>query len=204
MMIAPESTTVPSRSKRTVGNRIGSIVAMASVSDFRFLVVPHTHWDREWYLPFEVFRLRLGAVVDGVLDTLERDASFTSFTLAGQALGLEDFLQGRAEKEGRLRARLADGRLEAGPSYVLPDEILVGGESLVRNLLLGRRVCRRLGVEPSGSGYMPDSFGHPAQLPQILAGFGIGTFLFSRGMGDEVDDVGVVFRWRAGQAEVGA
>jgi alpha-mannosidase len=85
---------------------------------------------------------------------------------------------------------------------MLPDEILVGGEPLVRNLLLGRRVCRRFGVEPSGAGYLPDSFGHPAQLPQILAGFGIRTFLFSRGMGDEIEDVGVVFRWRAGPAEV--
>ncbi len=175
---------------------------MPEVSDFRYLVVPHTHWDREWYLPFEFFRLRLGSVVDGVLDTLEGDPDFTSFTLDGQAIVLEDYLGVRPENEGRLRALLETGRLEIGPSYVLPDEILVGGESLVRNLLLGRRVCRRFGVEPSGAGYLPDSFGHPAQLPQILAGFGIRTFLFSRGLGDEIDDVGVVFRWRAGPAEV--
>ncbi len=175
---------------------------MTEPSDFRYLVVPHTHWDREWYLPFEQFRLRLGSVVDGVLETLERDASFTSFTLDGQAIVLEDYVEVRPENEGRLRALLKAGRLEVGPSYVLPDEILVGGESLVRNLLLGRRVCRRFGVEPSGAGYLPDSFGHPAQLPQILAGFGIRTFLFSRGLGDELDDVGVVFRWRAGPAEV--
>jgi alpha-mannosidase len=175
---------------------------VAEVSDFRFLVVPHTHWDREWYLPFEQFRLRLGAVVDGVLDTLEHDDSFTSFTLDGQAIVLEDYVESRPENEGRLRTLLTAGRLEVGPSYVLPDEILVGGESLVRNLLLGRRVCRRFGVEPSTAGYLPDSFGHPAQLPQILAGFGIRTFLFSRGLGDEIDDVGVVFRWRAGAAEV--
>src|SRR6266566_8900184 len=175
---------------------------MAEVSDFRYLVVPHTHWDREWYLPFEQFRLRLGMVVDGVLDTVERDSSFASFTLDGQAIVLEDYLEVRPENEARLRGLLNAGRLEVGPSYVLPDEILVGGESLVRNLLLGRRVCRRFGVEPSGAGYMPDSFGHPAQLPQLLAGFGIETFLFSRGLGDELDDVGVVFRWRAGPAEV--
>src|SRR6201986_4678354 len=205
-MIAPESTTVPSRSKRTTGNRMRPIVstpsvgspAVPEVSDFRYLVVPHTHWDREWYLPFEQFRLLLGARVDGVLNTLEGDDSFTSFTLDGQAIVLEDYLDVRPENEGRLRALLAAGRLEVGPSYVLPDEILVGGESLVRNLLLGRRVCRRFGVEPSAAGYLPDSFGHPAQLPQILAGFGIRTFLFSRGLGDEIDDVGVVFRWRAG------
>ena len=172
------------------------------MSDFRYLVVPHTHWDREWYLPFEFFRLRLGSVVDGVLDTLERDPSFTSFTLDGQAIVLEDYVEVRPENAGRLQALLDAGRLEAGPSYVLPDELLVGGEPLVRNLLLGRRVCRRFGVEPSGAGYLPDSFGHPAQLPQILAGFGIRTFLFSRGMGDQIDDVGVVFRWHAGPAEV--
>src|SRR5436190_3147315 len=164
---------------------------LAEVSQFRYLVVPHTHWDREWYLPFEQFRLRLGAVVDGVVDTLERDPSFTSFTLDGQAIVLEDYVEVRPENEGRLQTLLDAGRLEVGPSYVLPDEILVGGESLVRNLLLGRRVCRRFGVEPSGAGHLPVSFGHPAQLPQILAGFGIGTFLFSRGMGDEIDDVGL-------------
>jgi alpha-mannosidase len=175
---------------------------VSEVSDFRYLVVPHTHWDREWYLPFEQFRLRLGAVVDGVLDTLERDPSFTSFTLDGQMIVLEDYVEVRPENQGRLQALLDSGRLEVGPSYVLPDEILVGGEPLVRNLLLGRSVCRRFGVEPSGAGYLPDSFGHPAQLPQILAGFGIRTFLFSRGMGDEIDDVGVIFRWRAGLAEV--
>src|SRR5262249_14347898 len=113
-----------------------------------------------------------------------------------------DYVEVRPENAGRLRALLDAGRLEVGPSYVLPDEILVGGESLVRNLLLGRRVCRRFGVEPSGAGYLPASFGHPAQPAPLLAGFGIRTLLFSRGMGDEIDDVGVVFRWRAGPAEV--
>jgi alpha-mannosidase len=175
---------------------------VAEASEFRFLVVPHTHWDREWYLPFEQFRLRLGAIVDGVLDTLERDPSFTTFTLDGQAIVLEDYVEVRPENEGRLRALLDAGRLEVGPSYVLPDEILVGAEPLVRNLLLGRHVCRRFGVEPSGAGYLPDSFGHPAQMPQILSGFGIRTCLFSRGMGDQLDDLGVLFRWRAGPAEV--
>ncbi len=175
---------------------------MPTVGDFRYLVVPHTHWDREWYLPFEQFRLLLGERVDGVLGALERDPAFRSFTLDGQAIVLEDYVDARPDEEPRLRKLLAAGRLEAGPWYVLPDEILVGGESLVRNLLLGRRVCRRFGVEPSTAGYEPDSFGHPAQLPQILAGFGLRTFLFSRGLGDELDDVGASFLWRSGGAEV--
>jgi 2-O-(6-phospho-alpha-D-mannosyl)-D-glycerate hydrolase len=175
-------------------------VTAASPTDpasYRYLVVPHTHWDREWYRPFEYFRLALARVVDGVLDVLERDPDFTSFTLDGQAIVLEDYLELRPENEARLRALLRSGRIEVGPSYILPDEFLVSGEALVRNLLLGRAVCRRFGVEPSPVGYLPDSFGHPAQLPQLLAGFGITSFIFSRGLGDEVEEVGVVFRWCA-------
>ncbi len=163
----------------------------------RFFVVPHTHWDREWYAPFEEFQLRLAAVVDEVIDVLESDPSFTCFTLDGQAIVLEDYLDIRPENEGRLRALIQAGRLEVGPSYMLPDELLVGAEPLVRNLLIGRDVCRRYGAEPADVGYMPDSFGHPLQIPQILAGFGIDSFVFSRGLGDEVDEVGVVFRWRS-------
>ena len=162
-----------------------------------FFIVPHTHWDREWYAPFEYFRLQLAGVVDEVIDVLERDPSFASFTLDGQAIVLEDYLEIRPENETRLRALLAAGRIEVGPSYVLPDEFLVGAESLVRNLLIGRAVCRRFGAEPSGVGYLPDSFGHPLQLPQVLAGFGLRSFIFSRGMGDQLDEIGVVFRWRA-------
>ncbi|MFL5822129.1 MAG: glycoside hydrolase family 38 C-terminal domain-containing protein [Solirubrobacteraceae bacterium] len=162
-----------------------------------FYVVPHTHWDREWYRPFEYFQLRLGAVVDGVLDVLERDPAFTTFTLDGQAIVLEDYVDARPEHEARLCALVGAGRIEIGPSYMLPDELLVGAEPLVRNLLMGRAVCRRFGGDPSPIGYLPDSFGHPAQLPQILAGFGIRTFVFSRGMGDELEDVGSIFRWRA-------
>lgn len=163
----------------------------------RFFVVPHTHWDREWYLPFEEFQLRLAAVVDEVLEVLEQDPDFGSFTLDGQAIILEDYLEVRPENEGRLRALLEAGRLEVGPSYMLPDEFLVAGESLVRNLLLGRIVCERHGARPSPVGYLPDSFGHPLQLPQILAGFGVESFIFTRGMGDQLDQLGVIFRWRA-------
>src|SRR5437899_2466799 len=155
------------------------------------LVQPHEHvFHAGAGLELVVQRLVVRAIdVDEPLD------------LEGRAIVAEDYVEVRPENAEGLQALLDAGRLEAGPSYVLPDEILVGGESLVRNLLLGRRVCRRFGVEPSGAGYLPDSFGHPAQLPQILAGFGVRTFLFSRGMGDEIDDVGVVFRWRAGSAE---
>ncbi|MFL5887919.1 MAG: alpha-mannosidase [Solirubrobacteraceae bacterium] len=163
---------------------------------WRLWVVPHTHWDREWYLPFEDFRIRLGEVVDEAIATLEARPEYR-FTLDGQTVLLEDYLEIRPEMAGRLRALLAEGRLETGPSYVLPDEFLVGAESLVRNLLHGRVVCERHGAPPAPVGYLPDSFGHPAQLPQILLGFGLDTFVFSRGLGDDRERVGGRFHWKA-------
>src|SRR5687768_17760180 len=163
---------------------------------WRLWVVPHTHWDREWYLPLEDFRIRLAQVVDELIETMEARPELR-FTLDGQAILLEDYLEIRPEMEERLRALLASGRVETGPSYVLPDEFLVGGESLVRNLLHGRAMCARYGATPPDVGYLPDSFGHPAQLPQVLRGFGLETFVFFRGLGDERERVGGRFRWRA-------
>ena len=109
------------------------------------LVVPHTHWDREWYLTFQQFRMRLVRTVDKVLDLLEADPRFTYFTLDGQTIVLEDYLEVRPENAERLRRLAREGRLLIGPWYLQPDEFLVGGESLVRNLLVGRRMAEAYG-----------------------------------------------------------
>jgi mannosylglycerate hydrolase len=167
------------------------------LAGFRFTIVPHTHWDREWYQPFEVFRLRLARMLDELIEILDTDPEFRTFVLDGQAVILEDYLDLRPERADDLRRLLADGRLVTGPSYVLPDEFLAGQEALVRNLLMGRAVCRRFGAEPMAVGYYPDTFGHVAQLPQILRGFGLDSFVFWRGLGDEGNDVGVAFDWQA-------
>jgi hypothetical protein len=165
------------------------------LADLAFTIVPHTHWDREWYLPFEVFRLRLLGTVDGILDTLDADPSFRCFTLDGQAAILDDYLELRPEREPQLRRLIATRRLAVGPGYVLPDEFLVGAETHVRNLLAGTRRVRDLGGEPMAIGYAPDAFGHIAAMPTILAGFALPGFVFWRGMGDEADELPPLFRW---------
>jgi mannosylglycerate hydrolase len=172
-------------------------VAGDPLAGYRFTVVPHTHWDREWYQPFEVFRLRLARMLDELITILDTDPGFTTFVLDGQAVILEDYVDLRPERAGDLRRLLAAGRLVTGPSYVLPDEFLAGQEALVRNLLVGRQVCRAFGAEPMPVGYYPDTFGHVAQLPQILRGFGLDAFVFWRGLGDEANEVGVAFDWQA-------
>ena len=168
---------------------------------WRLWAVPHTHWDREWYMPLEDFTIRLAEVVDRAIEALERRPDLR-FTLDGQAIVLEDYLEVRPEMEGRLRSLLRSGRIETGPCYVIPDEFLVGAESLVRNLHFGRLVCARFGARPMPVAYLPDTFGHPAQLPQILSGFGLESMVFWRGLGDERERLGARFRWRAPDGSV--
>lgn len=160
-------------------------------------VVPHTHWDREWYQPFQVFRARLVRVMDHVLEVLAREPEFRRFTLDGQAVILEDYLEVRPERREEIRRLIAQDRLRIGPWYVLADEFLVSPEALIRNLAQGRRTCRTLG-RPMAVAYTPDSFGHIAQLPRIVKGFGLETIVFGRGMGDEGERLGAEFTWEAG------
>ncbi|MEP7000923.1 MAG: glycoside hydrolase family 38 C-terminal domain-containing protein [bacterium] len=153
-------------------------------------VVTHTHWDREWYHTAERFRQRLVRLVDELLD--DPPPSGESFLLDGQSIVLEDYLAIRPERAAELATLLRDGRLEAGPWYVLADELIPSGEALVRNLLVGREVVRRLRADPPPVLYCPDSFGHPAILPDIAAGFGCNVIVLWRGYAGTAD----VARWR--------
>jgi len=145
-------------------------------------VVSHTHWDREWYLTHEQFRFRLVALVDRLLDLLDADPGYKHFHLDGQTIVLEDYLEIRPEQEARLRKAIEDGRILIGPWYVMPDEFLVSGESLVRNLLRGHRLSREFGT-PMPVGYLPDLFGHVGQMPQIWRQFGLDNTILWRGFG---------------------
>ncbi|MEW2288399.1 alpha-mannosidase [Streptomyces sp. NPDC047841] len=155
--------------------------------------VPHFHWDREWYEPFQVFRHRLVTALDTVLETAEADPEFR-FTVDGQMAAVEDYLQMRPENRDRLAALVAEGRLAIGPWLILLDEFLCSGETIVRNLQLGWAAAEGLGgAMPIG--YLPDMFGHIAQMPQILARAGIEHAALWRGVPGAVE--GHAFRWRA-------
>jgi membrane-associated phospholipid phosphatase len=161
---------------------------------WRAFVVPHTHWDREWYSRFEDYRARLVPMVSRLLDLLERDPSYRSFTFDGHSIWAEDHLEKRPEDRSRIEAMVRADRLFIGPWYVLADNLLVSGESLVRNFQEGSRVAASFG-RANRVGYVADPFGHPAQMPQLLRAFGYGTYVFSRGIGDEGEDLGAEFNW---------
>lgn len=147
-------------------------------------IVSHTHWDREWYRPYEYFRSKLVFVVDKVMAILEGDSSYKHFLLDGQAIPLEDYLQIKPENVERLKTLIESGRLSVGPWYIQPDEFAPDGESFIRNLMLGLRISARFG-EPMMVGYLPDSFGQSGQMPQILKGFGIESAVVMRGVPEE-------------------
>lgn len=143
--------------------------------------MPHTHWDREWYAPYQTFRLRLVHLLDELLPRLDADASYAHFLLDGQMAVVDDYLAVRPEHEATLRRLATAGRLAMGPWYILMDEFLVSGETIVRDLELGLSKAAAFGgAMPVG--YLPDMFGHVTQMPQILAQFGFDHAVVWRGV----------------------
>ena len=160
----------------------------------KFYYFDSTHWDREWYKPFQYFRGILLENTERILDTLEHQNAYQKFFFDGQTIVLEDITEIRPDLKERLSEQIRKGRLNVGPWYLMPDELLVSGESLIRNLLRGRRIAQKYGASPWPVGYVPDIFGHIAQLPQIMRGFGIGTIVAWRGF---EDDLAPYARWAA-------
>jgi hypothetical protein len=158
------------------------------------VVVPHTHWDREWYEPYQTFRLKLVDLLDDLLPLLESDPSFRHFLLDGQMAVVDDYLAVRPDAESRLCRLAVSGRLAMGPWYILMDEFLVSGETMIRDLQLGLDRAGRFGGAME-VGYLPDMFGHVAQMPQLLAQFGFEHAVVWRGVPEHVQTA--AFWWVA-------
>jgi alpha-mannosidase len=162
------------------------------VSERPITVVPHTHWDREWYLPFEGFRDRLVPIMDELLGLL--DEGYPHFHLDGQTAMIDDYLDVRPEREPNIRRHAAAGTISVGPWLTLVDEFLVSGETIVRSLELGLARARDLGGDDF-VGYLPDQFGHVGQMPQILTAAGIDNAVVWRGVPQGIE--ATPFWWEA-------
>jgi alpha-mannosidase len=147
-------------------------------------LISHTHWDREWYLTFQQFRYKLINLMNMLLDILDKNPNYLYFLLDGQAIILEDYLEICPDREKELIRHISQGRILIGPWYVSPDEFLITGETHIRNLLEGDRICSKYGSKMR-IGYLPDTFGHISQMPQILQGFGINEACAWRGLDDQ-------------------
>lgn len=142
----------------------------------------HTHWDREWYREFEVFRLRLLRVFDNVLELLETN-KIPSFYFDGQVSALLDYLEIRPEKEALIRKFISEKKLFIGPCFTLVDEFLTDRIAFEKNLEIGLKISREFGCEDF-IGYLADTFGHSKNIPPVLKHFGIDKCVVWRGCGE--------------------
>jgi alpha-mannosidase len=165
------------------------------MSGLIFHLIAHTHWDREWYLPRAAFQARLVPALDDLFERLQADPGLKSFLVDGQTVLLEDYLRARPDREADVRTLVKTGRLQVGPWYVLADELIPSGESLVRNLLLGAADAERLGGRLDVL-YSPDAFGHPAAWPALAREFGIKFGVLWRGLGGQPGQDRDLYRWR--------
>ncbi len=147
--------------------------------------VSNTHWDREWRFSMQRTRHMLVYMMDMLLDIFEKEPNFKSFHLDSQTVPLMDYLEIRPEKKETLEKLIQNKKLLVGPWFVLPDEFSVGGESLIRNLLLGHKIAKQFG-HVSKTGYSPFSWGQISQMPQIYHGFKIDFSAFYRGVNTAV------------------
>lgn len=150
---------------------------------YKFLVIPHTHWDREWY--FTTARSIMYSLRDfkEVIDHLSENDEFSYFLLDGQTSIIDDYLNAHPEDEEKLKKLIKNKRIFTGPWYTQTDQLVISGESIVRNLYYGTNEAKELG-HCMMVGYMPDSFGQAAQMPQIYNGFDIEKLVFRRGLGE--------------------
>ena len=160
-------------------------------------IIPHMHWDREWYFTTEESRILLVNNLEEIMTRLETDENYKYYILDGQTAILEDYFEVKPEMIKRVEKLVQSGRFIIGPWYTQTDEIVVGAESITRNLLYGFKDCREIGVEPMKIGYLPDSFGQTEQLPAILNGFGITRSVIWRGASERHGTDKTEFVWKS-------
>jgi len=160
-------------------------------------VIPHMHWDREWYFSTEESRILLVNNMEEIMERLESDPNYPHYVLDGQTSILEDYFAVKPENFERVKKLVEAGKFIIGPWYTQTDEMVVGGESIVRNLLYGIKDTEKFNGGYMKIGYLPDSFGQSSQMPQILNGFDIKHTIFWRGTSERHGTNKTEFYWES-------
>jgi alpha-mannosidase len=166
----------------------------------RVYVVPHSHWDREWYFTIEDSNVLLAENLDHLLEVLERDEDYTGYVFDAQASVIEEYLKVRPENRDRLKGLVEAKRIFIGPWYTQTDSLLVHKESMIRNLLYGTKISQSFG-HSMNCGYLPDIFGQNQYLPSIFKGFGIDNSVLQRGIYTDQLKGDLNFTWKSPDGE---
>ncbi|WP_146637174.1 hypothetical protein [Spiroplasma clarkii] len=166
------------------------------MTKWKMHIVPHTHWDKEWYFTKQESDILLCEYLDEILRMMSNN-EISKFTLDGQVSVIDDYLKYKSANLGLVKHFLETERLIIGPWYTQPDLFNSSSEAIVRNLIYGMNRCREFGAEPMMVAYVPDSFGHNNQMPQIYKSLGISDFIYWRGISKEMlDDKKLISFWK--------
>lgn len=163
-------------------------------------VVPHSHWDREWYFTTSRSKVYLMRDLKDVLDTLESNPDFKYFMVDAQGSLLDDYIKWMPQDKDRITKLVKEKKLVIGPWYTQTDQLVISGESIVRNMYYGMKRCETFGGYMN-VGYVPDSFGQSGNMPQIYKEFGIEDTLFWRGVSDDMVNH-TDYNWRGDDGSV--
>ena len=159
-------------------------------------VIPHTHWDREWYFTQQDSDVLATYNFTKVIETLENTEAYTCYHLDGQSSIVEDYLKVLPYMQDRMAKLVSGKKLFIGPWYTQTDTYNVAAESIIRNLKYGMHIAEELGHSMK-VGYLPDTFGHNAQMPTIFKGMGIDNIIFWRGIDYDQQVEKSHFFWRS-------
>ncbi|MDR7073258.1 glycoside hydrolase family 38 C-terminal domain-containing protein [Fictibacillus barbaricus] len=163
-------------------------------------VVPHSHWDREWYFTIEDSNLLLVENMDRLMDVMENDQDYTGYVFDAQSSIIDEYLKIRPEEKGRLAKLISEKRIFVGPWYTQADSLLVNKESLIRNLLYGTRIAEKMG-HSMNVGYLPDIFGQNTYLPSMFKEFDIDYSVLQRGIYTDQLNGDLNFTWKSPDGE---
>ncbi len=149
----------------------------ASPQGHRISAIGHSHIDSAWLWPFRETRRKVVRTVANVLHLLDTDPAFRYAMSSAQQLAW--LKEDAPDLFARVRPYVDEGRfVPVGGMWVEPDTNMPSGESLVRQLVEGGEFFEReLGVDGTDVAWLPDSFGYPGGLPQILRQAGARRFV---------------------------
>ncbi|GGB42437.1 glycoside hydrolase family 38 C-terminal domain-containing protein [Fictibacillus barbaricus] len=163
-------------------------------------VVPHSHWDREWYFTIEDSNLLLVENMDRLLDVMDNDPEYTGYVFDAQSSIIDEYLKIRPEEKERLSKLITEKRIFVGPWYTQADSLLVNRESLIRNLMYGTRIAEKMG-HSMNVGYLPDIFGQNTYLPSMFKEFDIDYSVLQRGIYTDQLNGDLNFTWKSPDGE---
>jgi alpha-mannosidase len=159
-------------------------------------MIGHGHLDIVWLWQASEGLQEVKATFRSALDRMRE---YPEFKFAASSAAYYEWIEeNEPEMFEEIRRRVAEGRWEpVGGWWVEPDCNLPGGEAFVRQALLGQRYFQSRFGRTATVGFNPDSFGHAATLPQLLAKSGIGAYVFMRPGPHEKGLPGRLFWWEA-------